>query len=385
MDKLKRTASALLLALAALPLSAQQDAAPAPCGGEGGAYLFRFVAGRDMFFSPWNGNGAELARLQSAVSARLPAIGSGRMYVYVAGGGPDPSSAVARTRRNRVKSELIVRCGLLESHFVTDRRPPGPRGAGEVPSDAVVVVLPAPAEDVAALAGPDAAARVSAYAREQSACAARGEAERLARVSAYAREQSACAARGEAERLAREEAARLAAGPARRPGRLSLRANLLRWATLTPDAGVEWRVGGRWSVQLNGTWTSWSWDGKSRRYALWEASPEARLHLGASRRAYVGAMLHAGQFNYKLSGTGRQGDLWGGGLVGGCALPLGGGLSLDLTLGAGCTHADLDLYRVVGGVRVRTGSERRDRWGVNRLGVSLVWTPFQTNDGGASR
>ena len=204
-------------------------------------------------------------------------------------------------------------------------------------------------------------------------------------MSAYAREQSACAARGEAERLAREEAARLAAGPARRPGRLSLRANLLRWATLTPDAGVEWRVGGRWSVQLNGTWTSWSWDGKSRRYALWEASPEARLHLGASRRAYVGAMLHAGQFNYKLSGTGRQGDLWGGGLVGGCALPLGGGLSLDLTLGAGCTHSDLDLYRVVGGVRVRTGSERRDRWGVNRLGVSLVWTPFQTNDGGASR
>ena len=49
---------------------------------------------------------------------------------------------------------------------------------------------------------------------------------------------------------------------------LSLRANLLRWATLTPDFGVEWRICPSWGIAVNGSWTSWSWNDKDRRYAL---------------------------------------------------------------------------------------------------------------------
>ena len=40
------------------------------------------------------------------------------------------------------------------------------------------------------------------------------------------------------------------------------------------------------------------------------------------RLAIVGAMFKAGQFNYKLSETGKQGDLMGGGITAGYQLRL---------------------------------------------------------------
>ena len=38
---------------------------------------------------------------------------------------------------------------------------------------------------------------------------------------------------------------------------ISLRANLLRWATLTPDLGLEWRISPSVGIMVNGSWTSW--------------------------------------------------------------------------------------------------------------------------------
>ena len=95
---------------------------------------------------------------------------------------------------------------------------------------------------------------------------------------------------------------------------LSLRANLLRWATLTPDLGLEWRISPSVGIMVNGSWTSWTWNDNARRYALREVMPEVRWYLGEKKAWYVGAMFKAGQFNYKFSGTGRQGDLLGGGI-----------------------------------------------------------------------
>lgn len=157
---------------------------------------------------------------------------------------------------------------------------------------------------------------------------------------------------------------------------LDLRANLLRWATLTPDLGVEWHISDRWSLGVGGSWASWSWSDKDRRYALWEVAPEVRYYMGAQRRGYLGAMFKAGAFNYKLSETGRQGDILGGGLTGGYILPLGKRLALDFSLGLGCLHADYEKYRVIDGVRVRQGSETRNWWGPVHAGISLKWNLF---------
>ena len=157
---------------------------------------------------------------------------------------------------------------------------------------------------------------------------------------------------------------------------ISLRANLLRWATLTPDLGVEWRICPSWGIAVNSSWTSWSWNDKDRRYALWEVAPEVRYYMGEKKAWYLGAMFKAGQFNYKLSETGKQGDLMGGGITAGYQLRLNKALALDFNLGLGYLNADYEKYEVIDGVRVRRGNETKDWWGPTNAGVTLVWKLF---------
>ena len=87
-------------------------------------------------------------------------------------------------------------------------------------------------------------------------------------------------------------------------------------------------------------------------------------------------MYKAGEFNYKLSDTGKQGNLMGGGITGGYQLKLNNALSMDFSLGMGCIHADYDKYTVIDGVRVKRGMETRNWWGPVQAGVTLVWTIF---------
>lgn len=157
---------------------------------------------------------------------------------------------------------------------------------------------------------------------------------------------------------------------------LYLRANLLRWATLTPDLGLEWRINSHWSILANGTYTSWSWNDKDRRYALWEVAPEIRCYLGKKRNWYVGVMYKAGSFNYKFSETGKQGDIMGCGITGGYLLPLNKRFSLDFGLGLGYMHAKYDCYNVIDGVRVRRGKGNRNWYGPVSAGITLVWKTF---------
>ena len=157
---------------------------------------------------------------------------------------------------------------------------------------------------------------------------------------------------------------------------LSLRANLLRWATLTPDLGVEWRFCPSWGIAVNSSWTSWSWNDKDRRYALWEVAPEIRYYMGEKKAWYLGAMFKAGQFNYKLSETGKQGDLMGGGITAGYQLRLNKALALDFNLGLGYLNADFEKYEVIDGVRVRCGNETKNWCGPINAGVTLVWKLF---------
>ena len=157
---------------------------------------------------------------------------------------------------------------------------------------------------------------------------------------------------------------------------ISLRANLLRWATLTPDLGVEWRICPSWGIAVNSSWTSWSWSDKDRRYALWEVAPEVRYYMGEKKAWYLGAMFKAGQFNYKLSETGKQGDLMGGGITAGYQLRLNKALALDFNLGLGYLNADFEKYEVIDDVRVRRGNETKDWCGPINAGVTLVWKLF---------
>ena len=394
MARIKNMLLPLLFTAMTLPLSAQEKPDT--------AYLFRFVAEKDMFFSPWSGNGKELDRLLAAISENRTAISERRMYLLVEsygvnGNARQTAAEVAKIRRNRVKSELILRGDVKEAHFVTDKSYSEPYGAERL-RNVVIVTLPASAEKVAELADEEAATRVEAYNREMSGAAnsdadaerlaaeqaKQAEAERLAKEQAeqerIAKEKAERQRIEERQRIAAEQAEqeRLAAEAAAKakPYTFAIRANLLRWATLTPDLGMEWRIDRNWGILVNGTWTSWSWDDKNRRYALWEVAPEVRYYIGMKKRGYIGAIYKVGQFNYKFSTVGKQGDLMGGGITGGYQLKLNRALSLDLNLGIGCIHADYDKYEVIDGVRVRKGNGSKNWWGPVSAGVTLMWNLF---------
>ena len=95
-------------------------------------------------------------------------------------------------------------------------------------------------------------------------------------------------------------------------------------------------------ILVNGSWTSWNWDDKNRRYALWKVSPEIRYYLG-------------------------------GGFTGGYQLGLNSNLSLDFHAGVGYTYADYDEYTLINKVRVRKDCKTKKYWGINQLGITLIW------------
>ena len=353
------------LASAAFPAFAQQKADT--------TYTFRFVPQKDMFYVPWNGNDTELARLLECIENNKTTILDGKLPLLVDGycnslGSEAENLATAKIRANRVKSELIIRAKIKEENFITHNHATG--------GDFVIVRLTVPAKETAAMDA-EAEARRRAEA-ERLETETRAEQERRAEEQRKAEEARLAAEKAEAEKAALQNT--LAGTPSEtkitNDYHLSLRANLLRWATLTPDLGLEWRICPSCGIAVNGSWTSWTWSDKDRRYALWEVVPEIRYYMGEKKAWYLGAMFKAGQFNYKLSETGKQGDLMGGGITAGYQLRLNKALDLDFNLGLGYLNADFEKYEVIDGVRVRCGNETKNWCGPINAGVTLVWKLF---------
>ncbi|WP_303239403.1 DUF3575 domain-containing protein [Leyella stercorea] len=313
--------------------------------------IFRFVPQKDMFYVPWKGNDTELARLLEYIENNKATILDGKLPLLVDGycksqGSKAENLATAKIRANRVKSELIIRAKIKEENFITHNH--------ATEGDFVTVRLTVPVKETA-VTDAEAEARLAV----EPTVAGRRERQK----AEAAAQQNALADTPSETKLTNDY-------------HLSLRANLLRWVTLTPDLGLEWRICPSWGIAVNGSWTSWTWSDKDRRYALWEVAPEVRYYMGEKKAWYLGAMFKAGQFNYKLSETGKQGDLMGGGITAGYQLRLNKALALDFNLGLGYLNADFEKYEVIDGVRVRCGNETKNWCGPINAGVTLVWKLF---------
>ena len=340
----------LLLMTVTFPVIAQQKTDT--------TYTFRFVSQKDMFYVPWKGNDTELARLLEYIENNKATILDGKLPLLVDGYCNSQSSevknlATAKIRANRVKSELIIRAKIKEENFITHNH--------ATEGDFVTVRLTVPVKETAVT---DAEAEARRKAEEARLAAEPTVAGRRERQKAEAAAQQNTLADTPSETKITTDY------------HLSLRANLLRWATLTSDLGLEWRICPSCGIAVNGSWTSWTWSDKDRRYALWEVAPEVRYYMGEKKAWYLGAMFKAGQFNYKLSETGKQGDLMGGGITAGYQLRLNKALDLDFNLGLGYLNADFEKYEVIDGVRVRCGNETKNWCGPINAGVTLVWKLF---------
>lgn len=328
-------------------------------------YVFRFVSHKDMFYIPWKGNDTQFNNLLSLIETHKTVILKGDAPLLVDGYcASEPMAAenlkLAKIRSNRVKSELILTKGVTESCFITHNHAEPYEDLKQV----VIVRLRLP------------------KIKERKEVGMKGK--ETPEVTPDIPQEETPEVTPD---IPQKETATEKAFPHTSPSettdtqletslsypRLGLRANLLRWATLTPDLGIEWRVNHHLGILVNGSWTSWSWNHKNRRYALWNISPEMRYYLGKHCRGFLGVMYHTGEFHYKLRHTGCQGDYQGGGLTGGYLLNLNRSFSLDLHTGVGYTHADSSEYTLINDVRVRKDSKTKNYWGINQLGITLIW------------
>lgn len=351
---IRHAIACLLLLLCFAPAALAGSADRADCT----TATFRFRTGSDKLFALYAQNAQEMERLFSFVDRYRTQISNGSMPVRVdgyciSGSSEKQNLSIAKMRSNRLKSELITRKGLKESNFITHNH------ASE--GDFVTVRIAVP-KDKAAVAD----SRPTSETKPEPQV--KPEADNTPDADTSPNKEKEAAEEIDSQKATEQT---LKQHPAEYS--FSVRTNLLRWATLTPDLGLEWRIGRSAGILVHGTWTSWSWNDKDRRYALWEVTPEVRWYLGKDRRGYLGAMYKAGEFNYKLSATGKQGDLMGGGLTGGYQLKLNSSLSLDLTLGIGYLRAEYDKYAIINGGRVRQGSGSKNWWGPTQAGVTLVW------------
>ena len=205
--------------------------------------IFRFVPQKDMFYVPWKGNDTELARLLEYIENNKATILDGKLPLLVDGycksqGSKAENLATAKIRANRVKSELIIRAKIKEENFITHNH--------ATEGDFVTVRLTVPVKETA-VTDAEAEARLAA----EPTVAGRRERQK----AEAAAQQNTLADTPSETKITTDY-------------HLSLRANLLRWATLTPDLGLEWRICPSWGIAVNGSWTSWSWSDKDRRYAL---------------------------------------------------------------------------------------------------------------------
>ena len=357
------------LAPAAFPAFAQQKTDT--------VYTFRFVPQKDMFYVPWNGNDTELARLLECIENNKTTILDGKLPLLVDGycnslGSEAENLATAKIRANRVKSELIIRAEIKEENFITRNH--------ATEGDFVTVRLTVPVKGTAAT---DAEARRKAET-ERLEAEKRAEQERLAEEQRKAEEARLAAEKAEAEKAAQQNT--LADTPSETKittdYHLSLRANLLRWATLTPDLGVEWRISHSLGLKLDGSFSWWGGNhGKVQK--VWLVNPEVRWYLLRDRRCYAGVSGSYGEYNiYKylpgklLKGdTGYQGKLWNAGVMLGYQLSLSRSFSLDFNLGLGYTHSAYDSFGMTDGVRIHKQQDgTKNFWGPTQAGISLVWT-----------
>ncbi len=155
----------------------------------------------------------------------------------------------------------------------------------------------------------------------------------------------------------------------------ALRTNLLYWLAGMPNIGVELTLDNSpLGVLLNGGYSPLG--GKNWEYAAggWYIAPEVRCYLFSAQKFFVGAQFLAQGYNYKLSETGYQGDLIGGGVTCGYKLTLSDNFDMDFTAGVGYASLSYDTYYHSNGINVyKEKSVTKSGIMPLQAGVNLIW------------
>lgn len=169
---------------------------------------------------------------------------------------------------------------------------------------------------------------------------------------------------------------------------VSVRTNLLYWATGTPNAGVEVKLADRWSLGVHGGYNPFlyrSWqdeDGNTYNPKMihWTVMPEAKFWFCKTfERSYLGLHGMYGEFNVgalriipKLKHERYWGNMFGVGLSYGYQLPLGKRGGVEFSIGAGWIRFNYNRCDAwVCGADL--GSSHRDYFGPTKAAITFSY------------
>lgn len=84
--------------------------------------------------------------------------------------------------------------------------------------------------------------------------------------------------------------------------RIALSSNLLSWATLAPNIGVEVYIGKKLSIAADGSYGMWNYSHTHSSMQTWSVGGEARYWLQTRqygfRRTYIGLSVRGGEYDH---------------------------------------------------------------------------------------
>lgn len=164
---------------------------------------------------------------------------------------------------------------------------------------------------------------------------------------------------------------------------ISVKTNVLYDATASINAGIEFSMGRKWTLDVSGNYNAWDFsNNKKWRHIL--VQPELRYWLCEKMNGhFLGAHAHWTKFNignvdmpfglWKETAANRfEGDLWGGGFTYGYAYPLSRHFNMEAVVGIGYARVIFDKYpgRSCG---TKILSDKKNYFGPTKLAINLVY------------
>ena len=171
-------------------------------------------------------------------------------------------------------------------------------------------------------------------------------------------------------------------------GNMVLKTNLLYDLALVPNAAVEFAFG-NFSAYAGGHFTWIQSSSKAVFYQTYGAEAGLRYWF-AKRNGLNFTGHHAGvygqvqTFDFEFGGKGLQmpDPAFGGGIEYGYSLPIARNFNLDFEVGVGYFTGTTLEYEPHDGHYVWQQTNRLRWFGPTKLGVTLIWTPFNSRKGG---
>lgn len=157
---------------------------------------------------------------------------------------------------------------------------------------------------------------------------------------------------------------------------MALKTNLLYDAALMPSLEVEFRLGPRWTLNLEGDMAWWTKSANNQFYQLATVSPEVR-HWFGTRKAwhghYIGLFGGFSWYDLENKKKGYLGEAATTGISYGYMFPIARNLSLEAGIGLGYMHTRYKEYLPIDGHYVYQQTKRMNYFGPLKLKLGFVW------------